>query len=69
MATTTTATMNPLLRFVLRRTGQAVLVVLLVTVVVFLLLQALPGGPARGVLGQTATPAQIAAFNAANGFD
>jgi peptide/nickel transport system permease protein len=69
MATATTATMNPLLRFVLRRTGQAVLVVLLVTVVVFLLLQALPGGPARGVLGQTATPAQIAAFNAANGFD
>ncbi|WP_166844029.1 ABC transporter permease [Isoptericola sp. BMS4] len=60
---------SPLLHYVLRRTGQALLVVLLVTVVVFLLLQALPGGPARGVLGQTATPEQIAAFNAANGFD
>lgn len=73
--TTTTAphrpsrTGSPLLRYVLRRTGQAVLVVLLVTIVVFLLLQALPGGPARGVLGQTATPEQIAAFNTANGFD
>lgn len=60
---------SPLLRYILRRTGQAALVVLLVTVVVFLLLQALPGGPARGVLGQTATPEQIAAFNEANGFD
>src|SRR5688572_11271405 len=72
MTTTTTTrgwTRSPLLHYVLRRTGQALLVVLLVTVVVFLLLQALPGGPARGVLGQTATPEQIAAFNAANGFD
>ncbi len=73
MTTTTTQprgrVRSPLLRYVVRRTGQAVLVVLLVTVVVFLLLQALPGGPARGVLGQTATPEQIAAFNVANGFD
>lgn len=53
----------------MRRTAQAALVVLLVTVVVFLLLQALPGGPARGILGQTATPAQIKAFNESHGFN
>lgn len=55
--------------YVLRRLLQAVVVVLVVTVVVFGLLQALPGGPARGILGQQATAQQVAAFEAAQGLD
>ncbi|WP_166354957.1 ABC transporter permease [Phytoactinopolyspora limicola] len=56
-------------RYLVRRVLQAVVVILIVTVIVFVLLHALPGGPARGVLGQQATPEQIAAFNAAQGLD
>jgi peptide/nickel transport system permease protein len=54
-------------RFVLRRCGQAVIVVLLVSVIVFLLSHLLPGGAARASLGTHATPTTIAAFNKANG--
>lgn len=56
-------------RFLIRRVLQALVVVLVVSVIVFALLHALPGGPARGVLGQQATAEQIAAFEAANGLD
>ena len=56
-------------RYVVRRVLLALLVVLLVTVVTFILLHALPGGPARGVLGVKATARQIAAFNQAEGFN
>ncbi|GAA3586607.1 ABC transporter permease [Amycolatopsis ultiminotia] len=56
-------------RYILRRLALAVVVVLLVTVVTFVLLHLLPGGPARGVLGVTATTEQIAAFNHEQGFD
>lgn len=55
--------------FLVRRTAQALLVVFIVTIVVFALLHALPGGPARGILGPQATPQQIAAFNQAHGFN
>lgn len=55
--------------FLLRRTGQAVIVLLLVSLIVFVLLHLLPGGAARAVLGPRATPAQIATFNAQNGLD
>ncbi|MHB1783466.1 MAG: ABC transporter permease [Acidimicrobiales bacterium] len=58
-----------MIRFVLQRAAQAVVVVVLVTVVTFLLLHALPGGPARGILGLKATQLQIAQFDKANGFD
>jgi peptide/nickel transport system permease protein len=37
--------------------------------VVFCLLHALPGGPARGILGPQATASQIAAFNHEQGLD
>lgn len=53
----------------LKRVGQALVVVFFVTVVVFLLLHALPGGPARGVLGIQATPEQIAQFNEEQGLN
>lgn len=56
-------------QFLIRRILQAVVVVLIVTVAVFALLHALPGGPARGILGPQATPQQIAAFNHSHGFD
>jgi peptide/nickel transport system permease protein len=54
-------------RFLLRRAGQSVVVVILVSMIVFGLLQLLPGGPARASLGVHATPTAIAAFNRDNG--
>lgn len=56
-------------RFLARRLLLALIVVFLVTVVTFVILHLLPGGPARGVLGVKATQAQIDAFNASQGFD
>jgi peptide/nickel transport system permease protein len=55
------------IRFLLRRCSQAVIVLLLVSVIVFGLLHLLPGGPARAILGTHATPTNIAAFNKQNG--
>lgn len=56
-------------RFILRRVGQAVVTVLVVTIVTFVLLHMLPGGPARAILGPRATALQVGEFNHANGFD
>ncbi|WP_433556462.1 ABC transporter permease [Pseudonocardia xinjiangensis] len=56
-------------RYVAGRLLQAVVVVLIVTVIVFALLHSLPGGPARAILGIDATPAQMADFNHQQGFD
>ncbi len=55
--------------YLLRRLSHAVIVVFLVTIFVFLLLHLLPGGPARAVLGQRATPRSIALFNQQNGLN
>lgn len=55
--------------YLLRRVGQAILVLFLVTIVVFVLSHLLPGGPARAILGQQATPVAIDAFNKQHGFD
>lgn len=55
--------------YIVRRLLQAIAVVLLVSVIVFVLLKLLPGGTARAILGQTATPEQIADFNRAEGYD
>ncbi len=49
--------------YVVRRLGQAVVVVLGVTLVTFLLLHALPGNLARSIIGPRATPQQIATFD------
>jgi peptide/nickel transport system permease protein len=57
------------IRFLLRRGSQAVVVLLLVSIIVFGLLHLLPGGPARAILGTHATPTAIAAFDKANGLD
>lgn len=56
-------------RFLIRRCSQALVVLLLVSVIVFVLSHLLPGGPARASLGTHATPTNIAAFNKANGLD
>ncbi|QWW20510.1 ABC transporter permease [Schaalia sp. 19OD2882] len=55
--------------FMLRRLGQAFVVVVLVTIIAFALLHALPGGAARATLGKEATQEQIDQFNHENGFD
>jgi peptide/nickel transport system permease protein len=55
--------------YVIRRTGQAVVVILGVTVLVFILQHLLPGNPARAVIGPRATPQQIALFDHQNGLD
>jgi peptide/nickel transport system permease protein len=56
-------------RFLLRRFGQAIGVLFLVTIVTFGLVHALPGGPARAILGIRASPAAIRQFDAANGYN
>jgi peptide/nickel transport system permease protein len=48
--------------FILRRLLLGLLVLWLVSLVVFAATQALPGDPARSILGRTATPASLAAL-------
>jgi peptide/nickel transport system permease protein len=55
--------------YLIRRIGQAVIVVLGVTAVTFLLEHIIPGNLARAILGDRASPAEITAFNQANGLD
>lgn len=55
--------------YLIRRILQSIIVLFLVTVIVFILLHLLPGGPARAILGERATPAQIALFNQQNGYN
>ncbi len=58
-----------MLNNVLRRVGYGLLVVLLVTFSVSLLLSLAPGSVAQTILGEEATPDNIAALNAALGYD
>ncbi|WP_435138010.1 ABC transporter permease [Actinacidiphila sp. bgisy144] len=55
--------------YLLRRTGQAVVVVIGVMVVTFALIHLEPGSAARASLGMRANSERIAVFNAANGLD
>jgi peptide/nickel transport system permease protein len=57
------------IRYLIRRLGQSVVVVVLVTLITFMLLHLLPGGPAKAVLGVRAQPAAIRAFDVANGLN
>jgi len=45
--------------FIIRRLGQAIVVVLGVTLITFILLHLLPGSLARDILGNRATPVKI----------
>ena len=55
--------------FIIRRIGQAIIVIIGVTILVFILRHLLPGNIARAILGIRATPPAIAAFNRQNGLD
>jgi peptide/nickel transport system permease protein len=55
--------------FVLRRSGQALAVLLGVTLVVFILERLTPGSLAHAILGPRASPQSVAAFDAANGLN
>jgi len=55
--------------FIIRRIGQAIIVILGVTLIVFILRHLLPGSIARAILGIRATPFAIAAFNRQNGLN
>ena len=52
--------------FIIRRLGQAIIVVLGVTLITFILLHLLPGSLARDILGNRATPQAINQFNEQN---
>ncbi|HEX3618409.1 MAG TPA: ABC transporter permease [Solirubrobacteraceae bacterium] len=54
---------------ILRRCGQALAVLLGVTLAVFVLERLTPGSLAHAILGPRATPHAVAAFNAANGLN
>jgi peptide/nickel transport system permease protein len=55
--------------YLVRRIGQSVVVILFVILVVFALTRALPGGPARAILGPRATQVAITSFNHTYGLD
>ena len=55
--------------FIIKRLGQSLVVVILVTIIAFALLHSLPGGAARATLGKEETQEQIDQFNHDNGFD
>jgi peptide/nickel transport system permease protein len=55
--------------YIIRRLGQALIVILGVVLLTFILAQLIPGGEAKAVLGPKATPTTVAAFNLRNGFD
>ena len=55
--------------YLVRRLIQAIAVVFGVTIIVFLILHALPGGPARGMLGPEASSFQVHQFIVQNGYN
>jgi peptide/nickel transport system permease protein len=58
-----------LISYIIRRIGQAIIVIIGVTMLVFILRHLLPGSIARAILGPRATPQAIAAFNRQNGLN
>jgi peptide/nickel transport system permease protein len=55
--------------FIVRRLAQAVAVLILVSLLVFILIHLIPGGPARAMLGPRANATEIRDFNIANGYN
>ena len=55
--------------YIIRRLAQSVVVVFGVTLVVFIIIHLLPGGPAGALLGGRASPEEIRQFIAANGYN
>ncbi len=61
--------MHPVLRTVLQRLGLGLLTLFVVSVIIFSSLEMLPGDFARAILGQSATPETVAAFQKEIGLD
>ena len=61
--------MNPVLRTVLQRLGLGAVTLLVVSVVIFSAVTMLPGNFATAILGQSATPETVAAFERSVGLD
>ena len=55
--------------YLIRRIGQALIVLFIVTVATLALVHLFPGGPIRALLGPRATVAQVAYYNHLYGFD
>jgi len=55
--------------YLIRRIAQAIVVLIIVTVITLALVQLFPGGPIRAILGPRATVAQVAYYNRLYGFD
>jgi peptide/nickel transport system permease protein len=56
-------------RYLLRRSGTSLIVVVGITMVTFLLLHIVSPSPGRAVLGLEASPSAVQAFNKAHGYD
>jgi peptide/nickel transport system permease protein len=56
-------------RYMVQRLLQAAVVLFFVSLIVFFMLHALPGGAGRAILGKAATPWQVARFDRQMGYD
>lgn len=56
-------------RYILKRIGQSIIVLFIVTILVFLVMHMIPGDPIAIYLGETATPEQIAKYTKEFGLD
>jgi peptide/nickel transport system permease protein len=63
------ASVHPVIRTLLQRIGLAVATLFAVSVIIFLMVEALPGNFATAILGQSATPETVAAFERQIGLD
>ena len=55
--------------YLLRRVAQALLVIVIVSVLTFVESRLIPGDPAHAILGLHASPEQLAAFRREQGYD
>jgi peptide/nickel transport system permease protein len=61
--------MNPVIRTVLQRLGLGIATLFVVSIIISLAVQMLPGDFAKAILGQSATPETVAAFQKEIGLD
>ncbi|TIM27331.1 MAG: ABC transporter permease [Mesorhizobium sp.] len=61
--------MNPVVRTVLQRLGLGLITLFIVTIIIFSAIAMLPGDFAKAMLGQSATPETVAAFQREIGID
>jgi peptide/nickel transport system permease protein len=61
--------MNPVLKTVLQRLGLGIATLFVVSIIISLTIEMLPGDFARAILGQSATPETVAAFQKEVGLD